>query len=679
MRDKRHNVLFEPVKIGPVTAKNRFYQVPHCAGMGWQRPKSAAAMRAMKAEGGWAVVNTEFCSIHPTSDNLHFPYSTLWGAEDVRAQALMTDAVHEHGALAGVELWAGGSMVMNMATRLPSQGLIDTPQVDPAVPNPGQVRVMDRADIRDLRQWHRDAAKRAVEAGFDIVYVYANHHYLLHQFLDPSINQRSDEYGGSLENRTRIIRELIAETRDAVGPNVAVATRMSVDLSDPESYDAFGLMAEMPDLWDLTVNDYGVEMGVSRFIKEGAQVDHVAAAKQLTSKPVVAVSRFTSPDTMAQVIRAGGQDLIGAARPSIADPFLPKKIEEGRYEDIRECIGCNICYANDSAGVPIRCTQNPTMGEEWRLGWHPEHTGKSPDPDSVLVVGAGPAGMEAARVLGERGHSVMLAEASRILGGRVTREAKLPGLAEWGRVRDWRETQLSKLDNVQIFPESPLSASDIPDLGVAHVIIATGARWATDTIGRCSATGLDHSDPDMIVGADHIIDGNPVAADHVVIYDDDNYYMGSVLALALRAKGHRVTLVTPHGRPCGWGVMTTEQDQSNAALFDAGVEVVVNSALTHAHKGVAIVACVMSGRETRINCDAIVPVTRRLPVLGLYNDLTAAPDLCRDAGIETLRRIGDAEAPGIIASAVWSGHRAGMEFGEKVDLADQYGRREQPA
>ena len=151
---------------------------------------------------------------------------------------------------------------------------------------------------------------------------------------------------------------------------------------------------------------------------------------------------------------------IGAARPSIADPFLPLKINEGRTDDIRECIGCNICYSGDSLGVPIRCTQNPTMGEEWRRGWHPENIAPKGSDSSILVVGAGPAGLEATRALGQRGYQVMLAEASTVLGGRVAQECKLPGLAEWGRVRDYRVQQIQKMVNVDIYPDNRLSAED---------------------------------------------------------------------------------------------------------------------------------------------------------------------------------------------------------------------------
>jgi len=252
-RDPRYDVLFEPVKIGPVTAKNRFYQVPHCTGLGWLRPRMVAELRGMKAEGGWGVVCTEYCSIHPTSDDLPHPYASLWDEGDIKAHSLMTEAVHEHGSLAGAELWIGGSRSPNLFS---NEVALDVSNLPNSIGVPYQARAMDKSDIRELRRWHRNAALRAKAAGFDIVYVYATHSYLLSHFLSAKTNTRSDEYGGSLENRVRLVRELIEETRDAVGDTCAVAVRFSADEGgegegDPiigEHREMIEMLAELPDL-----------------------------------------------------------------------------------------------------------------------------------------------------------------------------------------------------------------------------------------------------------------------------------------------------------------------------------------------------------------------------------------------------------------------------------------------
>ena len=512
MRDPRHDVLFEPVRLGPVTTRNRFYQVPHCTGMGWHRPRALAALRGMKAQGGWGVVCTEYCSVHPSSDDGGYPFASLWDDQDVAAHALMTDAVHEHGSLAGVELWHGGA-VSNLDTRLPALGLTSRAPRNGLVAPPVQTRRLEKSDIRDIHRRQARAARRALRAGFDIVYVYATHGYLLSEFLDASVNDRSDEYGGSVQNRVRIVQELIEVTREAVAGKCAVATRFSVDIARPDSFEAFEILSDLPDLWDLTVDDYEIEMGGSRFVPEGALSESVARARALTGKPVVAVGRFTSPDTMARQIREGTQDLIGAARPSIADPFLPKKIEEGRVEDVRECIGCNVCYAHNSLGVPIRCTQNPISGEEWRRDWHPERVEPDASVGKVLVIGGGPAGLEAARVLGERGVRVMLAEASRTLGGRVGKESALPGLAEWRRVRDWRLSQIDKLPNVEVFPESRMGAADVFEVVADHVLVATGAIWTTDGIGRHRDLPIETAAGARVLSADRVLDGTETPRD----------------------------------------------------------------------------------------------------------------------------------------------------------------------
>ncbi len=475
----RYASLFEPLRIGPVTAPNRFYQVPHCSGMGYGHPETLAAMRAMKAEGGWGVVCTEYCSIHPSSDDRPYPFASLWDDDDIRAQAAMTEAVHRHGSLAGVELWHGGSYVANLHSREATLGADSMPSRG----DPVQSARMDLSDIRELRRWHRAAAERAIAAGFDIVYVYPAHGYLLHEFLSRSLNTRGDQYGGSLENRLRLLRELLEETREVVEGRAALAVRFQATgsgeehLSQAEAREAVAQLAALPDLWDLTVEDYSHEMGSSRFVPQGSLAESVAWVREVTGRPTVTVGRYTSPDEMAALLRRGQADLVGAARPSIADPFLPTKIREGRLEAIRECIGCNVCYSGNARGVPLRCTQNPTMGEEWRRGWHPERV-PAGKPESVLVVGSGPAGLEATRILAQRGYRVLLAEAGQALGGRVTRESRLPGLGEWARVRDYRLAQIEGHASVEIYRDSRMTAAEALAAGARHLLLATGARLA---------------------------------------------------------------------------------------------------------------------------------------------------------------------------------------------------------
>jgi len=666
--DPRHAILFEPVRIGPVTAPNRFYQTPHATGFGWQRPQSGAALRGIKAEGGWGVVCTEYCSIHPSSDDSPYAFLTLWDDDDIAPLAATADAIHAHGSLAGIELWHGGSHASNRMTRVPGIA----PQVQPALYHlPSTARAMDKADIRAFRGWQRDAARRAKQAGFDIVYVYAGHDYLPFQFLSRRSNQRSDEYGGSLENRARLLREMLEDTRDAVGDTCAVAIRLAVDeLHGPkgicakeEGRDVVALLAELPDLWDVNIaGALGNDSKSARFSAEGFQEDYIRFVKGLTSKPVVSVGRFTSPDRMVDQIRRGVQDFIGAARPSIADPFLPAKIREGRTDEIRECIGCNICRAANNEGVGLRCTQNPTMGEEWRRGWHPERIAAYPRRETALVVGGGPAGLEAALTLARRGLEVTLAEAGRQLGGRISFESTLPGLATWARVRDWRLTMLGKLPNVQMFRESRLEAADIAELKADHIVLATGSRWRRDGVG---VVGMEPGDYPQALTPDDIFAGAK-PGHSVLIYDDDHYTMGGAMAEKLARAGHRVTLVTPYPQVSGWTVYTDEQGFVQDRLMRLGVTILTQKMLAGQSVEHVRIACATSGAEREVACDSLILVTGRLPVDDLWRDLSGRPNLAR---------VGDCLAPSSIADAVHSAHRFARLLGEP-DLPP---RRERPS
>src|SRR5579872_7494332 len=482
-RNPRFDVLFEPVRIGPVVAPNRFYAVPHASGMTNTLPRMRAGFRATKAEGGWGVVCTGYVSVHPTADDSPLPYATLWDDNDIRSHALMTDAVHAQGSLAGIELWHGGGSVSNKTSRFPPLSPSGISWMATHVGFMGHQRskAMDAADIRNLLRWQAEAARKARTAGFDIIYVYAGMGYLPYEFLLPEWNRRSDAYGGSIANRVRIVRELLQVTRDAVGDTCAVALRISLEElrgrrsehAASEAHEVVELLADVPDLWDLKLDSSPTDCAPSRFTAEASHEPVIDFVKKITRRPVVGVGRFTSPDTMVSQIRRGVLDLIGAARPSIADPFLPRKIEEGREQDIRECIGCNICISSWHDSVPVRCTQNPTIGEEWRRGWHPEQIPRAARAASVLVVGAGAAGLECALTLGRRGYEVTVAEADDDIGGRLRFETRLPGLGAWNRVVDWRRGQLERLTNVSIYRGNRLSADEVLELRNHYVVIAT--------------------------------------------------------------------------------------------------------------------------------------------------------------------------------------------------------------
>jgi len=661
-RDPRYDILFEPIKIGPKTARNRFYQVPHCNGLGHVRPNAEAAMRAIKAEGGWAVVCTQETEVHPTSDISPSPEARLWDDRDIPALARMAEAVQRHGALAGVELTHHGPTCDCMESR-------ETPMGPSAQPvksfAPVQARAMDKADIKAYRDWHRTAALRAKKAGFDLIYCYAGHNITLPMhFLQKRRNHRIDEYGGSLENRVRLFREIIEDTKEAVGDSCAVVVRFAVDellgpdgiTSETEGREVVEMLAEMPDLWDVNVSDWTNDSVPSRFAEEGFQEKHIAFVKKLTTKPVVGVGRFTSPDTMVSQIKRGVLDMIGAARPSIADPFLPKKIEEGRVDDIRECIGCNICIVGDYTVTSIRCTQNPTMGEEYRKGWHPETIPAKASEDSVLIVGAGPAGLECARALGQRGYTVHLAEAEEELGGRVTRESKLPGLSAWARVRDHRLLQIDKMPNVTIYPASRLKVEDIHEMGCGQVVIATGATWRRDGSGRAHYRPLPTFSRDGVYTPDDIMAG-AVPKGPVLVYDDDHFYMGGVLAEKLRQMGLAVTLVTPAESASFFTHNMLDHARIQARLIELDVNIVANRKVMAFNGDHVETACVYTGRPSKIPCASVVTVTARNAIDELAMALKADGEALRKAGIKSVTAIADAYAPATIAHAVYAGHR----------------------
>jgi dimethylamine/trimethylamine dehydrogenase len=376
-------------------------------------------------------------------------------------------------------------------------------------------------------------------------------------------------------------------------------------------------------------------------------------------------------------------DLIGAARPSIADPFLPTKISEGRVEDIRECIGCNICVSKFQQGGQIMCTQNVTIGEEYRRGWHPEKFTRTSSPCSVLVVGGGPAGMECARVLGERGYTVHLREATPELGGHWKAVSTLPRLNEWSRVVSYRQTQLAKLKKqVEVhLGIGRMSADEVLNYGADRVVIATGAHWSRDGRGGNFGPlpGADDSLPNVLTPI-QVMGGKPVPGRRVLVLDGDGHFMGITLAEMMADQGKQVTYVCDAADVAEYGVFTMESFNNKRMLFEKGIKTHCNYWLDKIEPGRVRLSylykfgpdlvgpCAGSvprrdnGGEFELEIDAVILVTSRYSETGLWRDLKARKAEWAANGIQDVFRVGDCKVPTQLNQALWDAHRLAREF-----------------
>ncbi len=726
--DPRHAILFEPVRVGPKTLPNRFYQVPHATGFGAIKPRTHAAFRGIKAEGGWGGVCTDYAPVSPDADETFAIASDMWDHEDTLRLKLVADAVHEHGALAGIELYHGGAESLNGESRY---ARVAPSQVGSEWRYSSLAREMTREDIRRIQRDFVDAAQRARDVGFDIVYVYGAHGYLLTQFLSTVTNRRTDDYGGSLENRARFQLETVTAVREAVGDDCAIAVRNAIAPGDEllgidadEMLEFVRLLDPVVDLFDVNVGGWPEDSGTSRYYAEGHQLPWVSRVREATSKVIVGVGRFTNPDTMAAVIRSGALDLIGAARPAIADPFLPTKIREGRLDDIRECTGANLCILRSETFRHVSCIQNATAGEEYRRGWHPERFDPPADPSrAILVVGGGPAGMECAMVLGRRGYdAVHLVEAEPELGGKLRWTRRLPTLGDWGRVVDHRVIGLGKLPNVEVILGRRLSAADVLDYGADTVIVATGSSWTGDgtqpyqaradrrrgagthsrardvrrapaAVRRCGVRRCGRSGPSrrlrhrrLLRRRRHGRAARPRGLrdaprdEHAEDLADERRDTRGRHAAPPPARSRRRL---PHrsGRPrrrLRSRHRAAVAGRCDAVLSSPPTLTRAPSPWTTRRSSAGCAARPCTATPWSLEADGVVLVTQQHSDNALYAELVADPAALEAAGIRQVLLIGDAAAPRLPSEAVFDGHRVARELEHADPTAPRAWLRERP-
>lgn len=648
--------LFSPLKIGTVEVKNRISFQPHLTNLAVGNLPSERQMYywGERAKGGAGLIITEELTVHPT-DMAYEKLIDVYHKEVIPGFKRITDYAHQFDARIFAQLNHNGQQGDGSLSRLP----VWAPSPVPDVLFRETPKEMEPEDIEEVARYYAKSAIHAREGGFDGIELQFGHSSLARQFLSPLTNYRTDEYGGSLENRMRAPLKFIAAVRRAVGNDFTLGVRMCADEMIPGGLDlaqvqeicarleASGLI----DFMDLSIatfyNLYLVEGSMHTPL--GYTIPLAAGIRERIKLPVFCTGRINDPVMAEKVLAAGQADMIGMCRALICDPFLPKKAKEGRLDDLRYCIACNQgCIGRIGMNKTIGCVQNPAVGREKE--WGEGTLEKASVKKKVIVVGGGPAGMWAAKMAGRRGHDVALYDRNENLGGQVATAMKGAGRDEFGVIVRNEKEQVSKAGaavklGVEVTAEQVLAQK--PDV----VIIATGSVPKERPVPG--------ADGPAVHNVWQVLNNEVEMGNKVCLIDYDGHQRATSTAEFLANQGKSVHIITSSlfiGAELG---PTQDLYLSRQRLLQKGVTFTPD---------IAVMEIAGEAGEKRIKGFNVY--SNAWDEWGPYDSIVLAMGqrvdealyLSLKGKVNELYRIGDAVAPRKVDMAIWEGHRVGRDI-----------------
>jgi 2,4-dienoyl-CoA reductase-like NADH-dependent reductase (Old Yellow Enzyme family) len=658
-------LLFSPLRIGPVEARNRivfgahFTQFVEPAGTvgepGYYGERYGRYL-AERARGGVGVVIAGQAQVHPTTAYQMRNNAVAWDPAAIPHFRRVTAPVHEHGALAFLQLVHNGGVNDGTWSKLP----VWAPSAVANYYEPP--KPLERDEIAEVVGHFARSAANAAAGGFDGIEVHGAHGYLIHEFLSPRSNRRVDEYGGSLENRMRFCVEVLRAVRDAVGDRVAVGLRL---VGDEEQHHGPGLTADdaaeiaalleqhsLVDFLNVSIGVSGTGMVRPLYAPHllGVYAAHTVK-KGVRETPVLAVHRILTPDEAEGILEREEADAITLVRALIADPDWPEKAAAGADDTIRLCTGSNQgCYGNLLQSMPISCVQNPAVGRESDLG-----TGTlapATTPKRVVVVGGGPAGLEAAWVAAARGHDVTLLERSERLGGKIRLAQALPGRAELGDFADWRAGECGRR-GVDIRLGAEGTVESVLALDPDAAVVATGGRATVDSPSKFHPLPVPGSDQPFVLDHERALLEADSLTGRVVVLDAVGHIEAVGLGELLASRGLDVTVACPLPSPMLLDAETMAMALPRMARAGARWRPNTVLAAIGEHE-VTLVDTLSQAVEVMTEVDTVVIRTHGLPEDGLYFALRRR--------VPEVVRVGDAVAVRLADRAIYDGHLAGRRL-----------------